>query len=94
MEMKNLTPIRLPLRKICSDNADFDIEAARMETFFASRGYPDDVIRRGREQALTKSRVQILNSIIANNTAIFCHHFPSKKPGCCKNHFKELPYPS
>ena len=60
MEMKNLTPIRLPLRKICSDNADFDIKAARMETFFASRGYPDDVIRRGRDQALTKSRVQIL----------------------------------
>ena len=33
----------LRLRKICSDDADFDIEAARMETFFTARGYPDDV---------------------------------------------------
>ena len=56
----------LSLRKICSDDADFDIEAARMETFFASRGYPDDVIRRGRVRA---SRVEILNSVVANNTA-------------------------
>ena len=38
----------LKLRKICSDDADFDIEAARMETSFATRGYPDDAIRRGR----------------------------------------------
>ena len=41
-----------------------------METFFTSRGYPDDVIRRGRERASTKSRVEILNSVVANNTAM------------------------
>ena len=31
----------LRLRRICSDDADFDIEAAKMETFFAARGYPN-----------------------------------------------------
>ena len=41
----------LRLRKICSDDADFDIEAAKMETFFTERGYPNDLIRRGRERA-------------------------------------------
>ena len=41
----------LRLRKICSDDADFDIEAAKMETFFTARGYPNDLIRRGRERA-------------------------------------------
>ena len=39
----------LRLRKICSENDDFDIEATRMETFFVARGYPNDLIRRGRE---------------------------------------------
>ena len=33
----------LRLRKICSDDADFDIKAARMETFFALRGYLDSI---------------------------------------------------
>ena len=60
----------LRLGKICSDDADFDIEAARMETIFAACWYPDDVIRRGRERASTKSGVEILNSVVANNTAI------------------------
>ena len=60
----------LRLRKIFSDDADFDIKAARIETFFASRGYPDDVIRWGRERTSTKSRVEILKSVVANNTGI------------------------
>ena len=34
----------LRLRKICSDDADLDIEAAKMETFFTARGYPNDLI--------------------------------------------------
>ena len=49
----------LRLRKICSDDANFDIEAAKMETFLAARGYPNDLIRRGRERASTKSRAEI-----------------------------------
>ena len=59
----------LRLRKICSDYADFDIEAAKMETFFAARGYPNDIIRRARERASTKSRAEILKSDPANNIA-------------------------
>ena len=59
----------LRLRKICSDDADFHIEAAKMETFFAARGYPSDLIRRGRERASTKSRAEILKSDPANNIA-------------------------
>ena len=56
-------------RQICSNDADFDIEAAKMETFFAARGYPNDIIRRGRERASTKSRAEILKSDAANNIA-------------------------
>ena len=59
----------LRLRKICSDDADFDIEAAKMETFFTARGYPNDLIRKGRERASTKSRAEILKSDAANNIA-------------------------
>ena len=59
----------LRLRKICSDDADFDIEAAKMETFFAARGYPNDLFRRGKERASTKSRAEILKSDAVNNIA-------------------------
>ena len=59
----------LRLRKICSDDTDFDIEAAKMETFFAARGYPNDLIGRGRERASTKSRGKILKSDAVNNIA-------------------------
>ena len=40
-----------------------------METLFAARGYPNDLIRRGRELASTKSRAEILKSDAANNIA-------------------------
>ena len=63
----------LRLCKICNDDADFDIdfdiEAAKMETFFTARGYPNDLIRKGRERALTKSRAEIFKSDAANNIA-------------------------
>ena len=57
----------LRLRKICGDECDFDIEAARMETFFAARGYQNDLIRRGRERTSTISRAEILKSDAASN---------------------------
>ena len=57
----------LRLRMICSDDSDFNIDAARMETFFAARGYPNDLIRRGRERASTISRAEILKSDAASN---------------------------
>ena len=41
-----------------------------MEMFFASRRYPDDVIRKERERASTKLRVGIAKSVVANNTVI------------------------
>ena len=59
----------LRVRKICSDDADFDTEAAKMEIFLAERRYLNDLIRRGREQASTKSRAEILKSVAANNIA-------------------------
>ena len=57
----------LRLRMICSDDADFNIEAAKMEAFFAARGYPNDIIKRARERASTKSRPEILKSDAANS---------------------------
>ena len=68
---KSFTPYSqfLRLRKICSENDDFDMEATKMETFFAARGYPNDLIRRGRQRASTRSRAEILESNAGNNTA-------------------------
>ena len=40
-----------------------------METFFAARGYQNDLIRREKEQASTKSKAEILKSDAANNNA-------------------------
>ena len=64
----------LRLRKICSENDDFDIEATKMETFFVGRGYPNDLIRRGRERASTRSRAEILEGNAGNNTANDKYH--------------------
>jgi len=51
----------LRLRKICSDDAD--IEAGKMETFFAARGYPNDFIRRGRQNNITIDRVPLVTHL-------------------------------
>ena len=59
----------LRLRKICSENDDFESEANKMETFFVARGYPNDLIRRGRERASIKSRAELLENNAGNNTA-------------------------
>ena len=40
-----------------------------METFFVARGYPNDLIRRGRERASIKSRAELLENNAGNNTA-------------------------
>ena len=45
------------------------IVAAKMETFFVARGYPNDLITREKEQASTKSRAEILKSDAADNNA-------------------------
>ena len=45
------------------------IEAAKMETFFAASGYPNDLIRGEKEQPSTKSRAEILQSDASNNNA-------------------------
>ena len=59
----------LRLRKICSENDDFESEANKMETFFGARGYPNDLIRRGRERASIKSRAELLENNAGNNIA-------------------------
>ena len=40
-----------------------------METFFVARGYPNDLITRGRERASIKSRAELLENNARNNTA-------------------------
>ena len=87
----------LILRKICSDDADFDIEARKMETFFAARGCPNDIIRRARERASTTSRAEILKSDAANSIAV--NGVPLSPPSTPVtlwpgNHLKEFPDPS
>ena len=56
-------------RKICSENDDFESVANKMETFFGARGYPNDLITRGRERASIKSRAELLENNARNNTA-------------------------
>ena len=40
-----------------------------METVFVARGYPNDLIKRGRERASTRSKVEILENNSGNNSA-------------------------
>ena len=54
---------------MCSDDANSDIETAKMESFFAARGYSNDLVRRRRGRASTNSRAEILKSDAPNNNA-------------------------
>ena len=59
----------LRLRKICSEDDDFEVQATTMETFFVARGYPATLVRRGREKAISISRPTLLAATNENKTA-------------------------
>lgn len=49
----------LRLRKICSEDDDFEEAANSMETFFAARGYPIQIVENGREKAASTPRATL-----------------------------------
>ena len=48
------------LRRICSREQEFEIEAKRMSTFFKARQYPEDVVQTALERARSTSRTEAL----------------------------------
>ena len=50
----------LRLRRICSDDGDYDIKSAEMASFFQYRGYPRSLITRSRQRAKEISRERAL----------------------------------
>eukprot|EP00745_Piridium_sociabile_P023737 TRINITY_DN3707_c0_g1_i1.p1 TRINITY_DN3707_c0_g1~~TRINITY_DN3707_c0_g1_i1.p1 ORF type:complete len:909 (-),score=150.62 TRINITY_DN3707_c0_g1_i1:630-3356(-) len=53
----------LRLRRLCSDDADFQQQARQMTTFFTSRGYPIDIVREALKRASSVSRSQLISSL-------------------------------
>ena len=50
----------LRLRRICSDDGDYDIMSAEMTSFFENRGYPRSLIAKSRQRAREISRERAL----------------------------------
>ena len=58
----------LPLRKICSEEDDFEEAATTTESFFVTRGYPVQLIQEGRRKAASTPRALLLAGRNANQT--------------------------
>ena len=58
----------LRLRKICSEDDDFDEAATTMESFFVTRGYPAQLVQEGRRKAALTPRAQLLAGGSPNQT--------------------------
>ena len=77
----------LRLRKICSEDDDFEQAATTMESFFVTRGYPIQLVQEGRRQAASTPRALLLAGRNANQTGTnrvpmvtTCH--PKNAPVC------------
>ena len=58
----------LRLRKICSEDDDFEQAATTMESFFVARGYPVQLVQDGRRKAASTPRALLLTGRNANQT--------------------------
>ena len=66
----------LRLRKICSEDDDFEESANTMETFFAARGYPIHLVRDGRQKATSTARAALLTGRDAHNCKTATNRVP------------------
>ncbi|CAH3014037.1 unnamed protein product, partial [Porites evermanni] len=78
----------LRLRKICSEDDVFQSEATTMETFFAARGYPHDLISRARLRAEERQRADLLvtshgsNCTAADRSPLVITYYPKNIAVC------------
>ena len=52
----------LRLRRICTDNEDFDVKSKEMANFFRNHGYPQNIVDRARTRILARPRVAVITS--------------------------------
>ena len=74
----------LRLRKICSEDDDFEESANTMETFFEARGYPIHLVRDGRQRATSTPRAALLTGRDTHN----CKTATNRVPIVTTNHPK------
>ena len=66
----------LRLRKICSEDDDFEESANSMETFFVAHGYPIHLVRDGRQKATSTPRANLLTGRDAHNRTTATNRVP------------------
>ena len=61
---KNFIPYRQfrRLRRICTDNGEFDVKSKEMANFFKNHGYPQNIVDRARTRILAIPRVAVITS--------------------------------
>ena len=77
----------LRLRKICSEDDDFEESATAMESFFLARGYPVPLVREGKRKAASTPRALLLagknaNQTAANRVPMVTTYHPKNTPVC------------
>ena len=77
----------LRLRKICSEDDDFEQAATTMESFFVARGYPIQLVQEGRRKAASTPRALLLAGRNANQTGtnrvpMVTTYHPKNTPVC------------
>ena len=77
----------LRLRKICSEDDDFEEAATTMESFFVARGYPVTLVQEGKRKAASVPRALLLAGKNANQTGtnrvpMVTTYHPKNTPVC------------
>ena len=77
----------LQLRRICSEDDDFEEAATTMESFFVARGYPVQLVQEGRRKAALTPRALLLAGRNANQTGtkrvpMVATYHPKNTPVC------------
>ena len=93
--VKNAIPFSqfLRLRRLCSDDTDFNNKCEEMCRFFKKRGYPDSAVTTGKHRAQEIDRDTVLQTSQNKETdriPFTLTYVPSTKPCYQKLHSKKL----
>ena len=88
----------LRLRRICSDDDEYEAKSKEMASFFENRGYPRSVVTNSQKahpgdqprKSTRQFRTRAQGPMRRENT--FSPHLPPKEPGSQENSSQELPY--
>ena len=77
----------LRLRRICSEDDDFEEAATTMQSFFVARGYPVQLVQEGRRKAASTPRALLLagrntNQTGTNRVPMVTTYHPKNTPVC------------